>query len=359
MMNLRKTIYILIIILIALLIVALAGTFLIDGDNVSFDVNKGDVSIAVTGDVMFARNMANVLTTDSNPFAGVDNVTSKVDLLLVNFENAATDSSSAVKGDVPLKTSPSYVPLLKNNNNTIAALANNHVFDYGIEGMRDTSNNLESNGIPYIGAGENSNEANKPITQEINGRKITIFNYMDSDNFKEYSQEVIPMANDTHPGYSAYDKETAQKDIAEAKENGSDFVLVYAHYGNEYSRSPNEMQINISHELIDAGADAVLGSHPHVTQGIEMYNGKPIFYSLGNFIFDQSNAATHRAYFVQIDLINNTGECTVYPVNIVGYLPQFMTSDEGRELLEELSPQCDQLEITENGTGKLNFDITT
>lgn len=358
-MNLRKIIYILVIILIALMVVALAGTFLIEDNGLIDNKDKGNVSIAVTGDVMFARNMAGVLSADSNPFIGVNNVTSKVNLLLVNFENAATDSGSAVKGDVPLKTSPGYVPLLKNNNNTVAALANNHVFDYGITGMEDTSKYLEDNGIPYIGAGENAEEAHKPITQEINGRKITIFNYMDSDNFKEYSQEVIPMANDTHPGYSAYNKEIAQKDIAEAKKNGSDFVLVYAHYGNEYSRSPNEMQVNISHEVIDAGADAVLGSHPHVTQGIEMYKGKPIFYSLGNFIFDQSNTVTHRAYFVEIDLVNNTGECTVYPVNIVGYLPQFMSPDEGKGLLEELNPQCEQLEITDSGTGKLKFELTS
>ena len=72
----------------------------------------------------------------------------------------------------------------------------------------------------------------------------------------------------------------------------------------------------MAHEVIDYGADAVLGSHPHVTQGIEMYKGKPIFYSLGNFIFDMSNSATHIAYIVKIDFVNDTGECTVYPVII-------------------------------------------
>ena len=115
--------------------------------------------------------------------------------------------------------------------------------------------------------------------------------------------------------------------------------------------------MRIAHELIDYGADVVIGSHPHVTQGIEMYDGKPIFYSLGNFIFDQSNEATHSAYFVQIDLVGDKGECTVYPIYISGYLPQYMDSESGTYLLEGLYPQPDELEIN-NGIGKLEFNLT-
>ena len=135
-------------------------------------------------------------------------------------------------------------------------------------------------------------------------------------------------------------------------------IIAYMHFGNEYSNSPNENQEKIAHELIDYGADIVIGSHPHVTQGIEMYNGKPIFYSLGNFIFDQSNTATHSAYFVKIDLVANTGECTVYPIYISNYLPQHMSPEDGSSLLGGLSPQCSQMKITDEGTGKLTFNLT-
>ena len=89
-----------------------------------------------------------------------------------------------------------------------------------------------------------------------------------------------------------------------------------------------------------------------------MYNGKPIFYSLGNFIFDQSNTATHSAYFVKIDLVGNTGECTVYPIYISNYLPQHMSPEDGSSLLGGLSPQCSQMQITDEGTGKLTFNLT-
>ena len=354
-MNRRKIILLIIVILIIVFVALYAFT----GSNVIDDVKpKGDVSIAVVGDITFAKSMSSVLSGGKSPYAGVENVTSKVDLLLINFENPSTNSSNAVKGDIPFKSSPEYAKLAKNNNNTVAAIANNHVFDYGIDGMHDTVNNLKNEGMAVLGAGDNASQANAPVTQEINGRKITIFNYMDSDNFAEYSNDAIPRANETSPGFSVYNSDIATKQIKEAKKNGSDFVLVYFHYGNEYSNSPNENQVKMSHEVIDAGADIVLGSHPHVPQGIEMYNGTPIFYSLGNFMFyDLAVSKTRQDYFVEIDLVNDTAECTVYPVNIVGFLPQFMTPSEGTSLLKSLSPQCDQLQITDAGTGKLSYKL--
>ena len=316
----------------------------------------GDVSVAITGDVMFARNMAGVLSGGESPFSNVSDVLSTVDLLLINFENAATYSDNAVKSDVPLKCNPLYVPMARENNITVAALANNHVCDYGIGGMRDTIANLKNAGIITLGAGENEEEAHQGISQEINGRNITIFNYMDSNNFAEYSYDQLPYANGSAPGYSAYDTEIAQKQVSDAKEAGS-IVIVYMHYGNEYSLSPNEDQTRISHELIDAGADVVVGAHPHVVQGIEMYKGKPIFYSLGDFVFDLQRENTLDSYFVKIDFVNDTGECTVYPVHLTNYVPHYVDDESGESLLKSLSPQCSELEIS-NGVGKLKFNLT-
>lgn len=347
---------ILLIILVILVIIAIWATIFNPTSSVVNIEPKENVSVAVTGDVMFARKMPNVLSMYSSPFKGVSDVTSNVDLLLINFENAATTSGDALKGDVPLKCDPSYVPLAKGNNVTVAALANNHAYDYGEQGMKDTLQSLNDAGITPMGAGNTEDEAHQCVVKEVNGRKITILNYMDSENFAEYSQDVMPYANGSNPGYSAYDSEDAQKQISD--NNDSDMIIAYMHFGNEYSNSPNENQVKIAHELIDYGADVVLGAHPHVTQGIEMYNGKPIFYSLGNFIFDQSNEATHSAYFVKIDLVGDSGECTVYPIYISNYLPKYMSSEDGTSLLSNLSPHCDEMEITADGTGKLAFNLT-
>ena len=294
------------------------------------------VSMAVTGDVMLGRNVAGLISSDSLPLAGLSNVTSNVDLLLINLENAATNSE---------------------NNNTIAALANNHVCDYGISGMQDTINTVKQAGMTPIGAGSDENAAHAPAVEEIGGRNITVFNYMDSNNFAEYDYSVMPYANGSAPGYSAYNSQVAQKQIADARGNGSDFVVAYLHFGNEYSTSPNEDQIKIAHELIDYGADIVIGSHPHVTQGVEMYNGKPIFYSLGNCVFDMSGNGVENAYILKIDLINSTGKCTVYPVYISNSLPQFMGEDEGTSLLNGLTPKCNEFKVAD-GVGTLEFNLT-
>lgn len=268
-MKLKKITLILIVILAVLVLIAAVATFTLDDSII--EEPKGNASVVVTGDVMFARNMAGVLSLDESPFRHVENVTGSADLLLINFENAATTSGYAVKGDVPLKCDPSYVPLAKANNNTVAALANNHLFDYGTDGMKDTLKSLDDAGITHIGAGNNESQARQTASSDINGRNITIINYMDSNNFKEYSTDVMPQANGSNPGYSAYDSDVAKCQIQDAKANGSDVVIVYFHFGNEYSRSPNPDQEKMAHEVIDYGADAVLGSHPHVTQGIEMY----------------------------------------------------------------------------------------
>lgn len=358
-MNVKKLLFVVLIILIIM-----AAAFTLMGfknnnplaESLRTDM-KENVSIAVTGDIMIGRNVGGILSADSSPLEAVSNVTSNVDLLLINFENAATSSENAVKGDIPLKCDPSLVPTVKANNNTVAALANNHACDYGINGMKDTIKNLRNAGITPVGAGNNESDAHAPVTKEIGGRNISIFNYMDSNNFAEYDYEVMPYANGSSPGYSAYNSQTAQRDIANARGNGSDCVIAYLHFGNEYSTSPNEDQIKIAHELIDDGADIVIGTHPHVTQGIEMYKGKPIFYSLGNFVFDMSGNGVENAYMLKIDLVNNTGKCSVYPVYISGYLPQFMSSDEGTSLLKGLSPQCSELQI-EDGVGKLSFNLT-
>ncbi len=371
MLNVKKKIIIIIFLVIVLgvLLVGLDSPYLHMAENVATGnyenvlepinkVERGNLSITVTGDVMFGRNMPGVLSLDTSPYRYVSNVTSDTDILLINTENPFTTSGDAVKPDVPLKASPEYIPLLNGTSGmVISANANNHVFDYGVTGMRDSIKNLDSNGIAHIGAGENKAEATKPISIEKNGHNITIFNYMDSKNFQEYSQEVMPIAGENTPGYSAWDDTESVNQIKQARDNGSDIILVYMHYGNEYSRSPNEDQIKISHLAIDAGATAVVGAHTHVTQGIEVYNGKPIFYNLGNFMFDQSNTATHSAYFVDFDVRGENITANVYPVYISGYLPQFMSSDDGKSLLESLNPQCEQMTITDEGVGKIPFTI--
>ncbi len=321
-----------------------------------FTPDNHEVSVAIAGDVMMANNIPTVLNGSTSAFAGISNVTSAADLLLFNFDNAVTYSDNAVKKNTSLRCEPRFVDLIRANDNTVVALANGHVCDFGVIGIRDTISELDEKKIAHLGVGEDENQSRQNVTQEINGRKITIFNYMDSNMFKGFSYDELPYANGLAPGYAAYDSKVAQKQISQAKEEGNN-VIVYMHFGKEFSKEPNDDQKRIAHELVDYGADIVVGSHPHVAQGIEMYNGRPIFYSLGDCISDLGLESTQDSYIVQADFIGDSVECSIYPIHLNNCIPYFSDPSDGSSLLTSLSPQCGQMQIN-NGVGKLQFNIT-
>lgn len=338
------------ILAVGILIVAWMAIF-----GVHMLASQHDVSIVAAGDVMIGRDMHKVLSLGTSPYRNVSNVTSNADMLLINFDNAATSNNTPLKKESPLKCNPGYIFVARGNNNTVAALANNHVCDYGIGGLKDTISALDKANITHLGAGLSELEAHTAVTQEINGRSITVLNYVGPDNFKQNINGEIPYANGSSGGYSAYDSEEAKNQIMQAKDNG-DFVIVYMNFGNEYSTEPNDEQVRIAHELIDDGADVVLGAHPHVAQGIEKYRGKPIFYSMGNFLYDLDINETWDAYMVGIDLLEDKGVCTVYPVHLANYLPQFMNETNATAFLNNLTPKSDELEI-DGGVAKLEFSL--
>ncbi len=205
------------------------------------------------------------------------------DIAMVNQEFAFTDRGTPVPDkQYTFRVEPKYVQIFKDMQVDIASLANNHSMDFGIVGLTDTFDTLTNAGIRYAGAGNNITEAREINYFEIRDKKITCL----------AASRVIP-----EPGWNAYSNKAGMlttydpsfllEDIKAAKA-GSDFVAVYVHWGLERKEYPEEYQRKLAEQYIDAGADLVVGSHPHVLQGIEYYNGKPIVYSLGNFMFYNS-----------------------------------------------------------------------
>ena len=228
--------------------------------------------------------------------------------------------------------------------------------DYGNKGLNDTINTLQNNGINYTGAGENLEQATKPVYLNIKGRKIAILNFMDNSSFTEFQPSELPGATINSSGYAPADWNIIKKRIDESK-NNSDVTVVVFHYGNEYSTTPNPSQINLSHKCIDEGADMVIGSHTHVIQEIESYKGKPIFYSLGNFVFDQSNPATHSSLMVEMDMVGNQTNIIVHPMILVGSIPCQMDNTSATALLEKLKSQTSLNMTIDDGKGILTFPI--
>lgn len=205
------------------------------------------------------------------------------DITMVNQEFAFTNrGKKAEDKQYTFRVDPQNVQVFKDMQIDVVALANNHTMDFGIEGLTDSFNTLKGAGIKYAGAGNNLDEARNINYFEVYGKKIAYL----------AASRVIPKpewnAYKTKPGMlTTYDPAFLLEDIKTAKSQ-SDFVVVYVHWGKERHDSPEEYQRNLAKQYIDAGADLIIGSHPHVLQGIEYYNGKPIIYSLGNFIFYSS-----------------------------------------------------------------------
>lgn len=214
---------------------------------------------------------------------GLRDVIDGSDVFMANQEFPFSNrGSAAADKQFTFRLPPEKVSLLKEMGIDIVTLANNHALDFGTDALLDTCDTLDEAGIYRVGAGANLEEARKPVIMEIKGKTIGFLG----------ASRVIPVgswnATATSPGMlTTYDPAMLLEDIKSAKET-CDFVIVYVHWGIERDEYPQDYQRTMGKQYIDAGADMVIGSHPHVLQGMEYYNSKPIVYSLGNFVFGSS-----------------------------------------------------------------------
>lgn len=199
------------------------------------------------------------------------------DFRIVNLEAPLTDAAlPIIKTGPNIKASPKTVCALRYLNIDLVTMANNHILDFGQAGVQDTLNLCYDNHIQTVGAGMNLSSARKPHTLLLKGRRIAILNFAEN--------EFCAATSDT-AGASTVNPIANFYDIAAAKKE-NDLVIVIAHGGREHYQLPTPQQRERFRFYADAGADLVVGHHTHCFSGYEIYNGKPIFYSLGNFIFD-------------------------------------------------------------------------
>lgn len=254
--------------------------------------NGDDTVIVICGDVGLADNWTTMqyLTNYKKSITdlidpGFVSEMKGADITAVNNEFTISERGKAMVGKLyTLRGKPENLDLYKELGVNIVSLANNHVYDFGKTAFLDTLDHLKAAGIPYVGAGKDLDEAMKPHYYIINGRKIALVAGNRSEKYI-----CTPAAEEGVPGVlRCYETELMKKAIVEAKEN-ADYVIAYLHWGDEFAHKFNSIQQAQGYEYIDAGADAVVGSHTHCLQGAEYYKGKPIIYSLGNFWFSGSN----------------------------------------------------------------------
>lgn len=207
------------------------------------------------------------------------------DLRIVNCECALTSAATPVwKSGAAFKGVPAHVKGLAVVPFEVACLANNHVLDYGVAGLRESLRVLHRHGIETVGAGLTDEEAYAPLTLTANGQLIHVVNISEGEDLT---------ASNGGPGVFGWDVPRASALIGQLKKRGG-VVIAIAHCGLEYVPYPPPYVVSAFRAMVDAGADCVIGHHPHVPQGIERWRGRPIVYSLGNFVFYQETRLYHR-----------------------------------------------------------------
>ncbi|HXV26519.1 MAG TPA: CapA family protein [Candidatus Paceibacterota bacterium] len=259
------------------------------------------VTLLFAGDIMLSRSVGDVMARSGDwllPFRDIASVTAGADAAFANLETTISLRGSPAGCGYCFRADPRAVDGLVYAGFDVVSVANNHIFDYGPEAFTDTLANLDAAGIRYAGGGADAPSAREPVVLELGRTRVAYLAYTN----------LLPAGAGAaygRAGASLYDAETMAGDIVRAR-GLADIVVVSFHAGEEYETEPGEWQERVYREAVDAGADLVIGHHPHVVQPVVAYGEGWIAYSLGNFVFDQTfSEATMRGLLLEATVRGN------------------------------------------------------
>lgn len=263
-------------------------------ENTKIINKKGDITLSFVGDVSLADNWDIMPKYDERKIGiygvldeEVLSIMNNADIMVANNEFTLSNRGTRLNKAYTFKGDPQRASIYKEMGVDLVSLANNHIYDYGHDAFIDTLNTLKSQDIAFVGAGNNIEEAKKPYYYIINGYKIAFLNATRAEK-----NIITPEATLNKEGvFRCYDPSLFIEEIQKAKQE-SDYVVALIHWGKEQSHNLEQVQIDTGKKYIDAGADVLVGSHAHVLQGMEIYNGKLIAYNLGDFLFNDWTTET-------------------------------------------------------------------
>jgi len=276
----------------------------------------GPITLIFVGDIMLDRGVEYMIKKEGKgdfkfPFLKIADNLKGAKLLFSNLEGPISDKGKKVGSIYSFRHNPKAIEGLTFAGFNVLSLANNHALDYTRKALEDCLTRLSNTGIGYVGVGFTENEAFSPFIKKIEGTKIGFLAYtnLGPESWRATSE------NSGIAWLSEKDMEKIKEDIKAAKEK-TDVLIVSLHAGEEYQKEPTQFQVEFSKMAIEAGADIVVGHHPHVVQPSEQYKQGYIFYSLGNFIFDQSfSEETMKGLLLKV-LIKNNKIKKVIPIGI-------------------------------------------
>lgn len=314
--------------------------------------------LVALGDLFFGgASQSYAINNPEYIFADVLPILRSSDIVIGNLE-----APLSLKGSVwlekawVLQSDPRSVRALKAGGFSAVSVANNHMMDYGPVALEETLRVLDSHGIAYAGAGINSNKAHQPAVLSRKGVRFAILAY----------NNTFPLefrATPTRAGTAYGDPEFIRRDILKARQL-ADIVIVNFHWSEELRSSPKEYQSKFAHLCIDNGAQIVIGHHPHVLQGLEIYKNGLIAYSLGNFAFGTYSTKVQDSIILQVELDQNgLYRAILYPLNInnheVACQPRLRHGVDGIRIMTDLQHYSadwgSTIDIQPDGTGIINI----
>lgn len=298
-------------------------------------VRAEELVIHAVGDIMLAGRWAPQIRAAGydRTFDGVRTELARGDINLGNLESPiAACGTECTSKRFRFRAEAAVAEAVRKGGINLVTLANNHSMDFGAEALAETAQHLSAAGISWVGAGQNMDEARLMALYTIKGKKVAFLGY-------SLTQPVEFFAGPKRPGTAPGFEKLFVADVASARKQ-ADYVIVSFHWGTEGSGTVKAYQRAAAQRAIDAGADVIIGHHPHVLQGVERYKKGIIFYSLGNFIFASKSRTADSSVIVRLRLGDTGRSAEILPLDVlnsrVGFQPRLLTGVRGREVVERL-----------------------
>ena len=295
------------------------------------------VEISAVGDLMMGSWVVDLVTKHSvdYPFDSTRSLLKSSDIAIANLEAPLTASGEKFENKTyTFKVPPMFAKGIKNAGIDIVTLANNHIVDFGCEGLRNTINSLDSEQIQHCGAGADKSDACQPVYIEHAGIRVAFISFS-----MTFPDEF--WASNSSCG-TCYPTEALLEQLVKTCNDSAGLTVVSFHWGAEKRTTPKDYQIFFAHKAIDLGADLVLGHHPHVLQGLELYKGKLIAYSLGNYVFGSFSRFAKTSIVLQALISpHNLLNARIWPISVDNYKVQFqprqLRNEQAAAVIENLN----------------------
>ncbi|HUI41622.1 MAG TPA: CapA family protein [Terriglobia bacterium] len=256
-------------------------------------------TLLFVGDLMLSRTVGKKMEAESDwewPFRLIDSRLQAADFVFGNLECPVSDVGRNLHHLYSFRADPRALDGLKEAGFKAVSVANNHMDDWDRPALLDTVRRLRDAGIVPVGAGADEDEARQAQIVDFPGLRLALLAYVGVE-----PQDAA--AGPKRAGVAWLDPDAVLEDVRAARSR-ADLVIVSLHWGAEYARRPSAEQVKLAHDIIDAGADLVVGAHPHVIEPLERYHEGWVAYSLGNFVFDQHDLPTHHGMMLQVTVID-------------------------------------------------------